>query len=159
MQLTTVLSWDYYLRFYHAIVDFEMASCYSSHSKKNSDWLIDWFNTQHYIPSTVFLDSRSCFDVLDFPRKLAKGLILCWSIRPMATSFFLPCLSFKHFTNRSTRPHSLAPFMARWLLVRFYATLCNKRLTDACVNCVQCMVDCMNIHDRRSAFNVITRQS
>jgi len=29
-----VLSWCYYLTFYYAIVDFEMASCYSSHSKK-----------------------------------------------------------------------------------------------------------------------------
>jgi len=30
-----VLSWCYYLTFYYANVDFEMASCYSSHSKKS----------------------------------------------------------------------------------------------------------------------------
>jgi len=34
-----VLSWCYYSTFYYAIVDYEMASCYSSHSKK---FLIDW---------------------------------------------------------------------------------------------------------------------
>jgi len=32
-----VLSRCYYLTFYYAIVDFEMALCYSSHSKKISD--------------------------------------------------------------------------------------------------------------------------
>jgi len=37
-----VLSWCYYLTFYYVFVDFEMASCYFSHSRKISDWLIDW---------------------------------------------------------------------------------------------------------------------